>query len=340
MSELNVVEPRELTSVERRVLNNVSMEQNANVKLGEIISEILDNVQPGTPVNAEDAAAILRVESISHGETLTIGSDIYEVTAREDAVVAEGHIAIPVYDISTPATGALTMAVQPTAGDTITIGEKTYIFVPNGTDTADGEVSIGVDLTGAQAALVAAVNGTDEFNSQNEDVKMAAFVADVATLEAIVAGVYGNTITTTSTFTSESNLFSGLALINGANCSTTDALIAIADAVTDNDTQGVAAEVHAIEPIVTLSALGEEANAIEVSTTMLNAGFLPADTTSLSGGVNATESDTVRLMVDEDYLYVCTAPNTIDGTNWRRIFLGDPYYSYSEDGGPSNNEMK
>ena len=31
MSELNVVEPRELTSVERRVLNNVSMEQNANV---------------------------------------------------------------------------------------------------------------------------------------------------------------------------------------------------------------------------------------------------------------------------------------------------------------------
>ena len=34
MSELNVVEPRELTSVERRVLNNVSMEQNANVKLG------------------------------------------------------------------------------------------------------------------------------------------------------------------------------------------------------------------------------------------------------------------------------------------------------------------
>ena len=49
MSELNVVEPRELTSLERRVLNNVSMEQNANVKLGEIISEILDNVQPGTP---------------------------------------------------------------------------------------------------------------------------------------------------------------------------------------------------------------------------------------------------------------------------------------------------
>ena len=38
MSELNVVEPRELTSVERRVLNNVSMEQNANVKLGDIIA--------------------------------------------------------------------------------------------------------------------------------------------------------------------------------------------------------------------------------------------------------------------------------------------------------------
>ena len=324
MSELNVVEPRELTNVERRVLNNVSMEQNANVKLGDIISEILDNVQPGTPVNAAHAAAALEVVGISHGETLTIGDDIYEVTAREDAVVAEGHIAIPVYDISTPAAGTLTMAVQPTAGDTVTIGEKTYIFVPNGTDTADGEVSIGVDLTGAQAALVAAVNGTDEFNSQNENVKMAAFVADVATLEAIVAGVYGNTITTTSTFTSASNLFSGLTLINGADCSTANALVAIAAAVTDNDTQGVAAAVHATEDIVTFSALGEESNAIEVSTTMLNTSF-PVDTTSLSGGVNATESDTVRLMVDEDYLYVCTAPNTIAGTNWRRISLGTAY---------------
>ena len=324
MASNNTVEPRELTSVERRVLNNVSMEQNANVKLGEIISEILDNVQPGTPVNAAYAAAALEVVGISHGETLTIGDDVYEVTAREDAVVAEGHIAIPVYDISTPAAGTLTMAVQPTAGDTITLGEKTYIFVPNGTDTADGEVSIGVDLTEAQAALVAAVNGTDEFNRQNEDVKMAAFIADVATLEAIVAGVYGNTITTTSTFTSASNLFSGLTLINGADCSTANALVAIAAAVTDNDTQGVAAEVHATEDVVTFSALGEEANAIEVSTTMLNASF-PVDTTSLSGGVNATESGTVRLMVDKDYLYVCTAPNTIAGTNWRRISLGNVY---------------
>lgn len=337
MPKLNVVEPRELTSVERRVLNNVSMEQNANVKLGEIISGILDNVQPGTPVNAEYAVAILGVESISHGETLTIGSDIYEVTAREDAMVAEGHIAIPVYDISTPATGALTMAVQPTAGDTITIGGKTYIFVPNGTDTADGEVSIGADLAGAQAALVAAVNGTDEFNSQNEDVKMAAFVADVATLEAIVAGGYGNGITTTSTFTSASNLFSGMTLINGANCSTVGARIAIADAVIDNDTQGVDAKVDEAEGGVMFAALGEEANAIEVSTTMTDAGFIPADTTSLSGGVNATESSTVRLMVDRDYLYVCTAPNTIAESNWRRISLGDPYYSYSEDTDTSND---
>ena len=239
-------------------------------------------------------------------------------------MVAEGHIAIPVYDISTPAAGTLTMAVQPTAGDTITLGEKTYIFVPNGTDTADGEVSIGADLAGAQAALVAAVNGTDEFNNQNEDVKMAAFVADVATLEAIVAGVYGNIITTTSTFTSASNLLSGLTLINGADCSTANALVAIAAAVTDNDTQGVAAAVHATEDIVTFSALGEEANSIEVSTTMVNASF-PVDTTSLSGGANATEADSIKLMIDEDYLYVCTAPNTISGSNWRRISLGNVY---------------
>lgn len=335
MAELNVVEPRELTSVERRVLNNVSMEQNANVKLGDIISEILDNVQPGTPVNAAYAAAALEVVGISHGETLTIGDDIYEVTAREDAVVAEGHIAIPIYDISTPATGTLTMAAQPTAGDTITIGGKTYIFVPNGTDTADGEVSIGADLAGAQAALVAAVDGTDEFNSQNEDVKMAAFVADVATLEAIVAGVYGNTITTTSTFTSASNLFSGLTLTNGAGCSTADALTAIAAAVTDNDTQGVVVTLDNDNGGIIFSSIGEAANNIGVSATMQQAGFLGDNTTSLSGGVNATESDTVRLMVDENYLYVCTAPNTIDGSNWRRISLGEAYYGEEPNEGPA-----
>ena len=62
---IEVVEPRELTSVERRVLNNVSMEQNANVKLGEIISEILNNIQPGTPVNAAYAGALLEVVGIS-----------------------------------------------------------------------------------------------------------------------------------------------------------------------------------------------------------------------------------------------------------------------------------
>lgn len=140
----------------------------------------------------------------------------------------------------------------------------------------------------------------------------------------IVAGVYGNTITTTETFTSASNLFSGLTLTTGADCSTADALTAIAAAVTDNDTQGVAAAVHATDDIVTFSALGEEANAIEVSTTMLNASF-PVDTTSLSGGANATEADSIKLMIDEDYLYVCTAPNTISGSNWRRISLGNVY---------------
>ena len=128
----------------------------------------------------------------------------------------------------------------------------------------------------------------------------------------IVAGVYGNTITTTETFTSASNLFSGLTLTTGADCSTADALTAIAAAV------------HATDDIVTFSALGEEANAIEVSTTMLNASF-PVDTTSLSGGANATEADSIKLMIDEDYLYVCTAPNTISGSNWRRISLGNVY---------------
>ena len=64
------------------------------------------------------------------------------------------------YNISmTASSGTLTIAEQPTAGDTMTIGGKTFIFVSEGTADADTEIPIGTDLPTTQANIVAAING-------------------------------------------------------------------------------------------------------------------------------------------------------------------------------------
>ena len=328
MSELNVVEPRELTSVERRVLNNVSMEQNANVKLGEIISEILDNVQPGTPVNAADATAVLELSgTVEHGETLRVNdTDIFEFTARQDGQAWGAHFPVPIFSKTTRATGTLTLAAQPTAGDKIKIGKKTYTFVPIFTDTADGEVSIGEDLADAQYYLSNAING-DGLSEPNESVTMSEFVENVATITAIVGGAIGNSIETTGTFTSPANLFGGATLELGVSCPAADAIAALVTAVNNNGTFGVSAIAGTGEDAgtITLSAGGSAGNGLELYSDMVNGTFSSEDTMMLTGGADGTISNSIQLMVDEDYLYVCTAPNTIAGKNWRRISLGAAY---------------
>ncbi len=111
----------------------------------------------------------------------------------------------------------LTLAVQPIAGDTIIIGGKTYTFVAVDTAAKDGDVSVGADLSGAQTALVSAINGEDEINEPNMYVVAGAFALDKSEIVAIMGGLIGNNIQVDSTFTSELNLFSSDTLKNGVN---------------------------------------------------------------------------------------------------------------------------
>lgn len=317
-----------LTTNERLVLNNTSRMLDPNVKLGEKLAEIIGFLPTGgTPVNAVTAKMTLDVSGVVvHGETVTIdnpaiaGADVYEFLTDTAQVKSDpGNIAVNIAASAAKSAGILTMDTQPIAGNTVTIGDKTYIFVPVGTDTADGEVSIGVDLAGAQAALVAAINGTDDVNTPHPLVSAGAFAADASTITALIGGTVGDAIATTETFTAATNVFAGAALAAGADCAAANAVTALVAAITASDTQGVGA-VDGTGDVVDLTAdvAGVAGNAIVIAEVMANGEFT-GGATKLAGGVNGTVSDGVTLLVDESYIYICLAANTTAGANWLRV---------------------
>ena len=314
-----------LTPTEQRVMNNVTREKNPNVSLGDVLFALIaSQVEEGTPVNATSAWARLGLTGVVvDGETVSIGEDTYEFVADVAKTTAPGNIAVDIQADTTASTGTLSMATQPTSGDTVTIGEKVYIFVPVGTDTADGEVSIGADVAGAQANLVAAINGTDDFNLPHPLVRAADFVANDLVITAVVGGTAGNSIATTETFTASGNAFAAATLGSGSDCTEENAAIALISAINANDTQGVGAEAYGVASIdLTANTAGSAGNDIQVSTTIANAGFSAA-ATNLTGGADGTVSTGIKFMIDESNLYVSVGPNTAADSNWRAIELGE-----------------
>jgi hypothetical protein len=90
-----------------------------------------------------------------------------------------------------------------------------------GTDlsTSDGHIAIGADLAATQANIVAAINLTGVAGTQyatlmvvHPTVSAAAFAANKMVLTAKTAGVAGNGIATTETFTAPTNIFDGMTL--------------------------------------------------------------------------------------------------------------------------------
>lgn len=111
------------------------------------------------------------------------------------------------------AQGTLTLAVQPTDGNTITVDTKTYIFQDTLVN-ADGNIQIGSDLATTQSNLVAAfdlsgVGGTDyaALMTAHPTVDIAAFSNNEAVLTAQVSGAASDNITTTSVFSDAENFF-------------------------------------------------------------------------------------------------------------------------------------
>jgi len=323
-----------LTTEELKVINNSTLVLNRDVSLGTIIQNIINELPTeGTPVNALNATKVLTISGVViDGETVTIdnpviaGTNVYEFLAdAAQSKSAPTNIAVNIEARTTKASRTLTVDTQPTSGDTMTVGTKVYTFVPVGTNNADGEISVCADLATAQAAIVAAVNGTDEVNESHPLVSAGAFAGNFCILTALIGGVTGDAIATTETFTAVTNIFAGATLTGGADCSATNAVTALVTAMTASDTQGVGAVDGAGDTVeLTADVAGVSGNNIIIGETMAN-GVFDGGAVKLSGGVDGTVGSLGDSKLDTSYLYICTADNTTSDKNWRRISVGAVY---------------
>lgn len=320
-----------LSQKEVDVLNMISKFWPGHFKFGTRLQSLLADVTTGTPVNAVNATGVLTLTGVvKDSETFTIsnparpGSNVYEfLTDAAQTKTASTNKAVDISASAVKASGTLTLAAQPTAGDTMTIGAKLYTFVADGQADADGKISVGADLAAAKVNVVAAINGTDSINTAHPLVTAAAFSSNDCTITALIGGTVGNTISTVETFTSVSNVFADATLENGADCSAANAITALVAAVNAQDTQYVAAAAGTGTTVdFTADVAGVAGNNIAVSDTMANASFGAA---KLSGGVDGTIGSVAGTMIDASYVYYCVADNTISGKNWRRVSLGDAF---------------
>lgn len=313
----------QITNDEKKILNQLSQQRDPDVSLGTILSALIaESVTELTPVNPVAAKETLTVSGVVvDGEKVTIGTDVYEFCSdAAQTPTVPTNIPVDIEANATKSHGTLTMDTQPLAGDKVTIGEKIYTFVPVGTDTADGEVSIGADLAEAKVNIVAAINGTDEINTPHPLVSAADFVVNDCVITALIGGVAGDAIATTEAFTAGTNIFVSVTLGGGADCTAANAITALVAAITASDTQGVGAvDGDADTVVLTADVAGAAGNDIAIAETLTNGAFANA-ATKLSGGVNGTAPNGKIVVHDDTYLYVC-----IDGINWRRIALGNAF---------------
>lgn len=317
-----------LTSRELKLFNTLSYARNRSVNLGTRLQAIIANLAVlGTPINAVNATGLLTLTGVvTDGEKILIGDQIYEFAADSAQTVgAPGTIAMDIVEFTVEAEQTLTVDTQPTVGDTMTIGTKEYTFVAIGTEEEDGEISVGDDLGEAQVNIVAAINGTDEFNIAHALVYSTDFDDDVCSIIAFIGGTVGNTIDTTETFDEDTNVFGAGHLASGADCSAANAKTVIIAEITTHDTQDVTpSSGDGTTVVFTADIAGVAAEDIITGTQLANGSFGHAH---LFGGVNGTVSrDPQDVRYDSTYLYITISPNTIAGKNWRRVALGSAYY--------------
>jgi hypothetical protein len=120
------------------------------------------------------------------------------------------------------ATVTLTMDTQPSDGDTLTIGSRTYTWQST-LSNVDGNIWIGADLAAAKLNLGYAIAdsggtpGTDYAAAMtaNTQVSLAAFASDDAVFTALAVGTAANAFASTETFTAGTNVFSGTTMSGG-----------------------------------------------------------------------------------------------------------------------------
>lgn len=149
------------------------------------------------------AMNILRIASAGqNAQTVTIGSDVYELTTKDSLAVTAGRIAVDVHAGATvKAKAKLTFSGLPLDAETVTINGKVYTFQDTLTDV-DGHVLIGADAEETIDNLVAAINGETGAGTTyaastvaHTTVTAAKSGTDKCILTAIIGGTLGNAYT-------------------------------------------------------------------------------------------------------------------------------------------------
>lgn len=238
------------------------------------------------------AAAALGTLTISgvviDTELVTIGTDVYEFDTHTASTITAGHIRVNISASATKAQGTLTLAVQPAAGETFTMGNRTYVYVASGTAENPGEISIGADLPAAKLTTVAAINGTDGFNIANTLVSASVFSTNVCTVTALAGGTAGNSIVMTEALAGSGNVMNGSGVLGattaGVDCTATNAGIALAAAINTRNNAVSATQTTGTVTITALT-LGTAGNSIATTEGLANGSFGGA--TLASGTDNA-----------------------------------------------------
>jgi len=163
------------------------------------------------------------------------------------------------------AVGTLTLAINPTAGDTFTVGGLTCTFVSALTGQTGNEILIGsgraVTKTHIEQALGLIDGGEGSTYSRGmaglSDATAAAFSVDDMAFTAVQAGIPGNTVVFTETFTSGSNVMDGSGVLGGTTAGVNATLTA---ATSSADTYvvpaGATLEIHGTVDGIQAGAVG------------------------------------------------------------------------------------
>jgi hypothetical protein len=229
---------------------------------------------------------------VINGETVTLGTRVYEFDTHGTRTLTGSRVRA---DISAAASvvkaqGTLTLPTIPVAGDSMQIGDQTYVFVASGAGDSAGEISIGANVAASKINIVAAINGTDGFNTANAKVSASAFSGDVCTLTARYGGAVGNSVVTTQLITPADGVFNAATLgttTAGVNCSAAHAVTALALAIT-NDGSAIcsAADGTGDTVVCTASVAGAAANEYPSIETMANGSFAAAVFAGGAGEIN------------------------------------------------------
>lgn len=282
------------------------------------------SIVAGTPKNAKAAKVVMTIDGVAvHGEKVTIGDDVFQFTAGTAADVDEGAIPVEIGNKTTKSSVTLTLVENPKLGDKMTIGTKTYTFVPSGTANADWEIEVSGTLEDTEANIASTIMGGGS-SQAHPDVTCGAFESHVLTITAKIGGVVGDSIVSTDEFTNAGNVFSGVSLGSGADCSKADARTALVAAINDHGTEATAEAGAGDTLTISAKIRGVSKNSVVIAETMAHGAFAEAAET-LAGGVDGTVGVAGAMLADNSYIYRAIAENTIADANWRRVSLGAEY---------------